>query len=129
MDGGVILVTVLYDFYKNTYGGSNTEDVFNSKLGKAIKLVKNRTNNSISSIEDDNENQELVSDIRSCICEVIDKCYLNELNNGKILTSQTSGKLSESYAVDLSRNSFGSEISGIVKTWLEEYGYTNFVWI
>lgn len=123
------MVTITYDFYKDDYRGSNTEDVFNQELRKATKLVSNRTNGKIDSVSDDDTNIDLVNDIKYCVCNVIDKCFTYESSDGKVVSSQSSGKLSESYVIDSSKRSFESDIADVVKLWLSGYGYTNFAWI
>lgn len=125
----LILVTVTYEFYKDSYGGVLNENLFNKSLLKATKLVSNRTNNKIDIISDDDENQNLVNDIKLCICNVVDKVHYYNMSNGKVISSQSSGKISESYAVDSSKVSAESDIADVVKMWLSGYGYTNFVWI
>ena len=123
------MVTVTYEFYKDIYRGSLNEDNFNKNLLKATRLVSNRTNNKIDSISDDDENQNLVNDIKFCICNVIDKVQYYNTNNGKVVASQSSGKVSESYVVDSSKTSAENDIADVIKSWLSGYGYTNFVWI
>ena len=123
------MVTVTYEFYKESYGGSLNEDNFNKNLLKSTRLVSNRTNNKIDTISDDDENQNLVNDIKFCICNVIDKIQYYNVNNGKVISSQSSGKVSESYVVDSSKASAESDIADVIKSWLSGYGYTNFVWI
>ena len=123
------MVTVTYEFYKDSYGGVLNENIFNKSLLKATRLVSNRTNNKIDSISDDDENQNLVNDIRLCICNVVDKVQYYNTSNGKVVLSQSSGKISESYAIDSSKVSAENDIADIIKMWLSGYGYTNFVWI
>lgn len=123
------MVTVTYEFYKDSYGGVLNENLFNKSLLKATRLVSNRTNNKIDSISDDDENQNLVNDIKLCICNVVDKVQYYNTSNGKVISSQSSGKISESYVVDSSKVSAENDISDVIKTWLSGYGYTNFVWI
>ena len=123
------MVTVIYEFYKDIYRGSLNEDDFNKSLPKATRLVSNRTNNKIDTISDDDENQNLVNDIKFCICNVVDKVQYYNTNNGKVVASQSSGKVSESYVVDSSKSSAESDIADVIKMWLSGYGYTNFVWI
>lgn len=125
----LILVTVTYEFYKDSYGGVLNENLFNKSLLKATRLVSNRTNNKIDSISDDDENQNLVNDIRLCICNVVDKVQYYNTSNGKVVSSQSSGKISESYVVDSSKASAENDIADVIKMWLSGYGYTNFVWI
>ena len=123
------MVTVIYEFYKDSYRGSLNENDFNKSLPKATKLVSNRTNNKIDTISDDDENQNLVNDIKFCICNVVDKVQYYNTSNGKVVSSQSSGKVSESYVVDSSKSSAESDIADVIKSWLSGYGYTNFVWI
>lgn len=123
------MVTVTYEFYKDIYRGSLNEDNFNKNLFKATRLVSNRTNNKIDTISDDDVNQNLVNDIKFCICNVIDKVQYYNTNNGKVVASQSSGKVSESYVVDSSKTSAENDIADVIKSWLSGYGYTNFVWI
>ena len=123
------MVTVTYEFYKDSYGGVLNENLFNKSLLKATRLVSNRTNNKIDSISDDDENQNLVNDIRLCICNVVDKVQYYNTSNGKVVSSQSSGKISESYVVDSSKASAENDIADVIKMWLSGYGYTNFVWI
>ena len=123
------MVTVTYEFYKDSYGGVLNENLFNKSLLKATRLVSNRTNNKIDSISDDDENQNLVNDIRLCICNVVDKVQYYNTSNGKVVSSQSSGKISESYVVDSSKVSAENDIADVIKMWLSGYGYTNFVWI
>lgn len=123
------MVTITYEFYKDSYGGVLNENLFNKSLLKATRLVSNRTNNKIDSISDDDENQNLVNDIRLCICNVIDKVQYYNTSNGKVVSSQSSGKISESYVVDSSKASAENDIADVIKMWLSGYGYTNFVWI
>lgn len=123
------MVTVTYEFYKDVYSGILNEDNFNKSLLKATRLVSNRTNNKIDAIVDDDENKKLVSDIKFCICNVVDKVQYYNTNNGKVVASQSSGKVSESYVVDSSKSSAESDIADVIKSWLSGYGYTNFVWI
>lgn len=123
------MVTVTYEFYKDSYGGVLNESIFNKSLLKATRLVSNRTNNKIDSISDDDENQNLVNDIKLCICNVVDKVQYYNSSNGKVVASQSSGKISESYVVDSSKVSAENDIADVIKTWLSGYGYTNFVWI
>ena len=125
----LILVTVTYEFYRDSYGGVLNENIFNKSLLKATKLVSNRTNNKIDSISDDDENQNLVNDIKLCICNVVDKVQYYNTSNGKVVSSQSSGKISESYVVDSSKVSAENDIADVIKMWLSGYGYTNFVWI
>lgn len=123
------MVTVTYEFYKDSYGGVLNENLFNKSLLKATRLVSNRTNNKIDSISDDDENQNLVNDIKLCICNVVDKVQYYNTSNGKVVSSQSSGKISESYVVDSSKASAENDIADVIKMWLSGYGYTNFVWI
>ena len=123
------MVTVTYEFYKDSYGGVLNENLFNKSLLKATRLVSNRTNNKIDSISDDDENQNLVNDIKLCICNVVDKVQYYNTSNGKVVSSQSSGKISESYVVDSSKMSAENDIADVIKMWLSGYGYTNFVWI
>lgn len=123
------MVTITYEFYKDSYGGVLNENVFNKSLLKATRLVSNRTNNKIDSISDDDENQNLVNDIKLCICNVVDKVQYYNTSNGKVVSSQSSGKISESYVVDSSKASAENDIADVIKLWLSGYGYTNFVWI
>lgn len=123
------MVDVTYVFYKDVYGGILNEDNFNKSLLKATRLVSNRTNNKIDTIVDGDENQNLVNDIKFCICNVVDKVQYYNTNNGKVIASQSSGKVSESYVVDSLKSSAESDISDVIKSWLSGYGYTNFVWI
>ena len=123
------MVTITYEFYRDSYGGVLNENLFNKSLLKATRLVSNRTNNKIDSISDDNENQNLVNDIKLCICNVVDKVQYYNTSNGKVVSSQSSGKISESYVVDSSKASAESDIADVIKMWLSGYGYTNFVWI
>ena len=123
------MVTITYEFYKDSYGGVLNENVFNKSLLKATRLVSNRTNNKIDSISDDDENQNLVNDIKLCICNVVDKVQYYNTCNGKVVSSQSSGKISESYVVDSSKASAENDIADVIKLWLSGYGYTNFVWI
>ena len=123
------MVTITYEFYKDSYGGVLNENLFNKSLLKATRLVSNRTNNKIDSISDDDENQNLVNDIKLCICNVVDKVQYYNTSNGKVVSSQSSGKISESYVVDGSKASAENDIADVIKMWLSGYGYTNFVWI
>lgn len=123
------MVTVTYEFYKDSYGGVLNENLFNKSLLKATRLVSNRTNNKIDTISDDDDDQNLVNDIKFCICNVIDKVQYYNTNNGKVVASQSSGKVSESYVVDSSKTSAENDIADVIKSWLSGYGYTNFVWI
>ena len=123
------MVTITYEFYKDSYGGVLNENLFNKSLLKATRLVSNRTNNKIDSISDDDENQNLVNDIKLCICNVVDKVQYHNTSNGKVVSSQSSGKISESYVVDSSKVSAENDIADVIKMWLSGYGYTNFVWI
>lgn len=123
------MVTVTYEFYKDSYGGVLNENLFNKSLLKATRLVSNRTNNKIDSVSDDDENQNLVNDIKLCICNVVDKVQYYNTSNGKVVSSQSSGKISESYVVDSSKASAENDIADVIKMWLSGYGYTNFVWI
>lgn len=123
------MVDVTYDFYKDVYGGILNEDNFSKSLLKATRLVSNRTNNKIDTIVDADENQNLVNDIKFCICNVVDKVQYYNTNNGKVIASQSSGKISESYVVDSLKSSAESDIADVIKSWLSGYGYTNFVWI
>ena len=123
------MVTITYEFYKDSYGGVLNENLFNKSLLKATRLVSNRTNNKIDSISDDDENQNLVNDIKLCICNVVDKVQYYNTSNGKVVSSQSSGKISESYVVDDSKASAENDIADVIKMWLSGYGYTNFVWI
>lgn len=123
------MVDVTYVFYKDVYGGILNEDNFNKSLLKATRLVSNRTNNKIDTIVDADENQNLVNDIKFCICNVVDKVQYYDTNNGKVIASQSSGKVSESYVVDNLKSSAESDIADVIKSWLSGYGYTNFVWI
>ena len=123
------MVTVTYEFYKDSYGGVLNENLFNKSLLKATRLVSNRTNNKIDRISDDDENQNLVNDIKLCICNVVDKVQYYNTSNGKVVSSQSSGKISESYVVDSSKVSAENDIADVIKMWLSGYGYTNFVWI
>ena len=123
------MVTITYEFYKDSYGGVLNENLFNKSLLKATRLVSNRTNNKIDSISDDDENQNLVNDIKLCICNVVDKVQYYNTSNGKVVSSQSSGKISESYVVDSSKVSAENDIADVIKMWLSGYGYTNFVWI
>ena len=123
------MVTITYEFYRDSYGGVLNENTFNKSLLKATRLVSNRTNNKIDSISDDNENQNLVNDIKLCICNVVDKVQYYNTSNGKVVSSQSSGKISESYVVDSSKMSAENDIADVIKMWLSGYGYTNFVWI
>lgn len=123
------MVDVTYDFYKDVYGGILNEDNFNNSLLKATRLVSNRTNNKVDTIVDGDENQNLVNDIKFCICNVVDKVQYYNTNNGKVIASQSSGKVSESYVVDSLKSSAESDIADVIKSWLSGYGYTNFVWI
>lgn len=123
------MVDVTYDFYKDAYGGILTEDNFNKSLLKATRLVSNRTNNKIDAIVDAGENQNLVNDIKFCICNVVDKVQYYNTSNGKVVASQSSGKVSESYVVDSLKSSAESDIADVIKSWLSGYGYTSFVWI
>lgn len=123
------MVDVTYVFYKDVYGGILNEDNFNKSLLKATRLVSNRTNNKIDTIVDGDENQNLVNDIKFCICNVVDKVQYYNTNNGKVIASQSSGKVSESYVVDSLKSSAESDIADVIKSWLSGYGYTNFVWI
>lgn len=123
------MVDVTYVFYKDVYGGILNEDNFNKSLLKATRLVSNRTNNKVDTIVDADENQNLVNDIKFCICNVVDKVQYYNTNNGKVIASQSSGKISESYVVDSLKSSAESDIADVIKSWLSGYGYTNFVWI
>ena len=123
------MVTITYEFYRDSYGGVLNENLFNKSLLKATRLVSNRTNNKIDSISDDDENQNLVNDIKLCICNVVDKVQYYNTSNGKVVSSQSSGKISESYVVDGSKASAENDIADVIKMWLSGYGYTNFVWI
>ena len=123
------MVTVTYEFYKDSYGGVLNENLFNKSLLKATRLVSNRTNNKIDSVSDDDENQNLVNEIKLCICNVVDKVQYYNTSNGKVVSSQSSGKISESYVVDSSKMSAENDIADVIKMWLSGYGYTNFVWI
>lgn len=123
------MVTVSYEFYKDSYRGSLSEDDFNKNILKATRFVSNRTNNRIDTISDDDINQDLVTDIKLCICNVIDKVQYYSESNGKVIASQSSGKISESYVVDSSRTSVERDIADVIKLWLSKYGYTNIVWI
>lgn len=123
------MVTITYEFYKDSYGGVLNENIFNKSLLKATRLVSNRTNNKIDSVSDDDENQNLVNDIKLCICNVVDKVQYYNTSNGKVVSSQSSGKISESYVVDSSKMSAENDIADVIKMWLSGYGYTNFVWI
>ena len=123
------MVTVTYEFYKDSYGGVLNENIFNKSLLKATKLVSNRTNSRIDTISDDDTNQDLVTDIKLCICNVIDKVQYYSESNGKVIASQSSGKMSESYVVDSSKTSVEKDIADVIKLWLSKYGYTNIVWI
>lgn len=123
------MVNLTYDFYKDTYCGSLDNDTFNKYLFKSKIIVSNRTNKKIDSVSDDDENKDLVNAIKCCMCEVIDKFYNYECSQGKVVSSQSSGKTSESYAVDKSKTSEESDIASVIKAWLEGYGYTNFGWI
>lgn len=123
------MVTITYEFYRDSYGGVLNENLFNKSLLKATRLVSNRTNNKIDIISDDDENQNLVNDIKLCICNVVDKVQYYNTSNGKVVSSQSSGKISESYVVDSSKVSAENDIADVIKMWLSGYGYTNFVWI
>lgn len=123
------MVTVSYEFYKDSYRGSISEDDFNKCILKATRLVSNRTNSRIDTISDDDTNQDLVTDIKLCICNVIDKVQYYSESNGKVIASQSSGKMSESYVVDSSKTSVEKDIAEVIKLWLSKYGYTNIVWI
>mgnify|MGYP000006600966 FL=1 len=122
------MVNVDYNFYKDVYFGVVSEDLFNSKLREAIKLVENRTNNRISNINDDDTNESLVMDIKLCICSVVDKCIDYSATGGKVITSQSSGKVSESYVTN-NKMSMESDVAKVIVMWLSGYGLTNCIWI
>ena len=122
------MVTLTYEFYKDNYFGELTEKDFNKNINKATVTVLNRTNNKIYDVKD-TDDINLVNSIKFCICNVIDKLSYYDSNDGKVVSSHSSGKVSESYVIDNTKKSAENDISDVIKTWLSQYGYTNFVWI
>lgn len=120
------MVTIGYDFYKDTYKGELDEESFNASLPKAMKFVRSRTNNRIDSIDDSDGNAGIVYDIRACICNVVDKVHSYSSSDGKVVSSRSSGKLSETYVVG---KTVEGDLADVVKFWLSGYGFTSVVWI
>lgn len=123
------MVTVTYEYYTNTYGGSLSDSDFNKKLQEAIVYTRNATYGRILEINDDDENAQLVDDIKRCICSVLDKAKEYEETGGKVVTSKSSGKVSETYSASSSNTTMKKDIAGVVELWLGFYGFTRAVWL
>lgn len=124
------MITVNYDFYKHTYGGSTLdENVFNRIIPFSTKVLLNRTTSTIRTIEDDYENTDLVYSIRMCLCHLAERIAFYQSSDDKTIKSQSVGKMSITYATDDSHTAISDDYARIIKLWLSEYGYTNCVWL
>lgn len=119
------MVTVDYDFYKNQYHGvSLTEDDFERQIVFARYKVTSNTNRGIINV-DDNSDPALVEAIRMCYCAVSDILKESEANDGKVISSRTAGKLSESYSVtSSSTQTYDGKIRTTVNLFLADFGLT-----
>lgn len=122
------MITLTYTYYKNEYYGDLPESAFNKQTKKAFAYLYANTNSSIKKVTDDSD-PDLVDAIRTCLCMLIDKLDYYSSTNDKIVSSQKSGKVSETYAVSKTKTSLNAELGDIIKLLLGDYGYTQMIWI
>lgn len=123
------MISVSYDFYKTVYRGSLDESSFNRLLSKAYKVVSNTTSGRLDTVSDGYEKANVVSDYRMCVCSIVDGIRNSEEYNGRLVKSESVGKVSISYDVSSSRGRADSVLTDIVEFWLGTYGYTSLSWV
>lgn len=120
----IVLVDVGYSFYKETYGGVLEEGLFTKLKHRANKLISYYTSGRVDMVSDTDDNVELVSDIRYCVCSIIDKLQSYSEDDDKTVVSRTAGKTSESYVVSDRAKSMESDIRYEIDLYLSKYSFT-----
>lgn len=120
-----MIIGVDYEFYIKTYFGVADIETFNKTKPIAEKYVKNYTDGKLKTID----NFEIEEDVKMCLCNVIDKIIYYKKSNGKAISSQSVGSMSENYALDSTKMSQDSDIHNIVRFWLGAYYIDSVGWI
>lgn len=97
----------MLNYYLNTYKGQLSEKEFQKLLGKANMIIKKYTFNRV-------DEESTLSEVKNCICEIVDYLYIVEKNEGK--TSEKVGNWSITY-----KNSDNAEINSKIKNILSIY--------
>lgn len=91
------MLTVPYEFYKDTYGGSLSEEQFNKLLQPVVVDVNYYTDYRLVDMTDESADAILLIQYRQLCCRLVDDSVSYQENGGAVVKSQSSGKVSESY--------------------------------
>lgn len=80
------MITLNYTFYKNIYGGSLGETMFNSLLPKAQSYMNIYTNDTYGTASDDTVSDTTLTRLRMCTCAGID-ILANNTDSGHLIPS------------------------------------------
>lgn len=115
------MITVTYEYYKEEYKGSLSEQQFNKLLKKAFIHIDNCTADRASKVTD-NDNELLVDRLRMCVCAMIDKISANTDENGVereyVKASESVGPWSVSFATGNSSGSLAEQYKGVCELYL-----------
>lgn len=78
------MITVDYKYYKNVYGGSLGETVFNSLLPKAMQYLNVYTRNKYNDSDMDAMSSNMIAITKNCACACVD-CLSENTDNGSLV--------------------------------------------
>ncbi len=124
------MIEVDYDFYSKVYLGDKLdEEAFKKQVYKAYKQVNNATYNRVKVLSKDvNIDEDLLFDIKMCICECAEYCNSFSNTGGKVLSSVKAGAVTESYSTASLAKSESSACSRVIEDYLGVYGLLAPVW-
>lgn len=115
------MLSISYEFYKDTFGGSLDESTFNRLLIKGELDINYYTDNRLLDKSDADVSSDLLNSYRYCLCNIIDLEETYEGTSDKVIKSQSAGKVSESYLESSLPVNKGISLIKLVELYLGSY--------
>lgn len=115
------MLTVPYEFYKDIYGGSLSENEFNKQLHSVVIDVNYYTSYALAGKSDEDVDAVMLTSYRELCCRLVDMSIVYESNGGVIAKSSSSGKVSETYLESSLPRNRGTATMNLINKFLGRY--------
>jgi hypothetical protein len=112
------MITVDYTYYKDTYGGSLSEEDFKRLVNIAYVVVDNFTFGRFQMLDEKAVNDFTLMKVKTCICALCDKVENATLSGVAIKSSEKVGSWSVNYAADSLPKSVQASLYSVVNFYL-----------